>query len=130
MKAPLRRNAALAFTALLASSGTLVCCVLPALMVALGAGATLAGLVTAVPQLIWLSEHKVEVFTVAAVALAIAGISIWRARQMPCPADPLAAAACMSLRYYSAILYTLALFAFSVGATFAFILPAISSQSQ
>ncbi len=68
MKAPLQRNAALAFTALLASSGTLVCCVLPALMVALGAGATLAGLVTAVPQLIWLSEHKVEVFTVAAVA--------------------------------------------------------------
>ena len=43
-----------AFGALLASSGTLVCCVLPAVMVSLGAGATLAGLVTAVPQLIWL----------------------------------------------------------------------------
>jgi uncharacterized membrane protein YdcZ (DUF606 family) len=130
MKAPLQRNTALALTALLASSGTLVCCVLPALMVALGAGATLAGLVTAVPQLIWLSEHKVEVFTVAAVALAIAGISIWRARQLPCPADPLAAAACMRLRRYSAVLFTLALFAFSVGATFAFILPVLSSQSQ
>src|SRR6187200_1056050 len=51
--APLRRNLGLATAALLASSGTLVCCVLPALMVALGAGAALAGLVTAVPQLIW-----------------------------------------------------------------------------
>jgi hypothetical protein len=130
MKAPLQRNAALAFTALLASSGTLVCCVLPALMVALGAGATLAGVLTAVPQLIWLSEHKVAVFALAAAALAVAGISIWRARRMPCPADPLAAAACMRLRRYSTVLYALALFAFSVGATFAFILPALSSQSQ
>ena len=35
MNAPLRRNAGLAFVALVASTGTLVCCVLPALMVAL-----------------------------------------------------------------------------------------------
>lgn len=34
------------------SSSTLICCALPALLVAIGAGATLAGLVTAVPQLI------------------------------------------------------------------------------
>jgi len=130
MSAPLRRNAGLAVAALLASSGTLVCCVLPALMVALGAGATLAGLVTAVPQLIWLSEHKAAVFAVAAAALAIAGLAIWRARRMPCPADPQAAAACVRLRRYSAVLYALALLAFGIGAAFAFILPAISSHEQ
>ena len=47
----LTRNAALSAMALLTSSATLVCCVLPAVLVALGAGAALAGLVTAVPQL-------------------------------------------------------------------------------
>lgn len=41
MSAPLRANARLAFVALLARSGTLVCCVLPALMITPGPGATL-----------------------------------------------------------------------------------------
>jgi len=38
---PLRRNVGFAFGALLASSATLVCCVLPAVLVSLGAGAVL-----------------------------------------------------------------------------------------
>ena len=44
---PLRRNLGVATLTLLASSGTLVCCVLPAALVSLGAGAALAGLVSA-----------------------------------------------------------------------------------
>lgn len=120
---PLKRSAGLAFAALLASSGTLVCCVLPAAMVALGAGATLAGLVTALPQLVWLSEHKGWVFGIAAVALAIAGISIWRARRLPCPADPALRHACLRLRRLSAALYFFAVLAFCAGFAFAFVLP-------
>jgi hypothetical protein len=123
----LRRNAGLAFVALLASSGTLVCCVLPAVMVALGAGAALAGLVSAVPQLVWLSEHKALVFGIASVALALAGVAIWRGRRAPCPADPTLAAACVRLRRFSAALYALALIAFVTGAVFAFVLPLTSS---
>lgn len=124
MNAPLRRNRRLAVLALLASSGTLVCCVLPAAMVALGAGAVLAGVVSAVPQLVWLSEHKLPVFATAATALAIAGIALWGGRSLPCPADPEAARACVSLRRWSALFYGLAVFAFCVGAGFAFVLPA------
>ena len=126
MNAPLRRNAGLAFVALVASTGTLVCCVLPALMVALGAGAVLAGLVSAVPQLVWLSEHKAAVFGIAAVMLALAGLAIWRARSMPCPADPVLARACTRLRRAGVVLYSLALSAFLVGAAFAFVLPRIA----
>ena len=48
------------------SSGTLLCCALPAALVAVGAGATLASLVGAVPQLVWLSEHKGPLFAIAA----------------------------------------------------------------
>src|SRR5580700_6812416 len=105
----LSRNAALAGGALLASSATLVCCVLPAVLVALGAGAALAGLVTAIPQLIWLSEHKPLVFTVAGVLLAISGITLWVGRRAPCPADPLLARSCQRLQRISLILYTVAL---------------------
>jgi len=125
MNTPLKRNAGLAIAALLASSSTLVCCVLPAVMVALGAGATLAGLVSAVPQLVWLSEHKALVFGVAAAVLSIAGIAIGRGRRLPCPADPDLARACIQLRRFSAIVYACALIAFLLGCGYAFVLPAM-----
>ena len=121
----LSRNAGLAAGALLASSATLVCCVLPAVLVALGAGAALAGLVTAVPQLVWLSEHKPLVFGSAAALLAVSGIALWYGRKLPCPTDPEAARACRSLRRTSALLYGLALASFALGSVFAFVLPAL-----
>ena len=83
MQVPLRRNLGVALLTLLASSGTLVCCVLPAVMVALGAGAALAGLVTAVPQLVWLSDHKAGVFGLAFAMLALSGVLLRRARTLP-----------------------------------------------
>jgi hypothetical protein len=119
------RNAGLAAGALLASSATLVCCVLPAVLVALGAGAALASLVTAIPQLIWLSEHKPLVFVSAGALLAISGIALWIGRRAPCPADPKLARLCQRLRRISAIVYAIALASFLLGGTFAFLLPAL-----
>ena len=121
------RNAGLAAGALFASSATLVCCVLPAVLVAAGAGAALAGLVTTFPQLIWLSEHKVLVFGIAAIALVVSGIGLWAGRRAPCPADPALARSCQRLRRFSAVLYGVALISFAFGATFAFVLPALLS---
>ena len=123
--APLRRTLGVALVTLIASGGTLVCCVLPALMVALGAGAALAGLVTAVPQLVWLSEHKTGVFGLAVLTLAASGVSLWRARRLPCPADPSLASACRRLRVASVLLWWLALLCTVTGALFAFVLPAL-----
>ena len=102
----------------------LVCCVLPAVMVALGAGAALAGLVTAVPQLIWLSEHKGLVFGSAFAMLALSGALLWRARRLPCPADPVLASACVRLRRASLFVWAAALAFTVLGAAFAFVLPA------
>ena len=121
--APLRRNLGVAMLALVASSGTLVCCVLPAVMVALGAGAALAGLVTDVPQLIWLSMHKALVFGLAGGMLAVSGGLLWNARRLPCPADPRLALACIRLRRASLILWAVAAGFTALGATFAFVLP-------
>lgn len=123
----LSRNAGLAAGALLASTATLLCCVLPAVLVALGAGAALAGLVTAVPQLIWLSEHKPLVFGVAAALLVVSGVALWYGRSLPCPSDPDAAQSCRRLRRISAVLYGLALGCFTLGTTFAFLLPLTNS---
>ncbi len=122
----LSRSAGLAAGALLASSATLVCCVLPAVLVALGAGAALAGLVSAVPQLIWLSEHKAIVFGLAATLLAVSGVALWYGRSQPCPTDPDAAAACRRLRRTSAVLYGLAIASFALGVIFAFVLPLLA----
>jgi Zn-dependent protease with chaperone function len=122
----LTRNAALSAAALVTSSATLVCCVLPAVLVAFGAGAALAGLVTAVPQLIWLSEHKLLVFGVAGVLIAVSGVALWYARSLPCPADPAAARSCQRLRRLSSVLYGLAVGSFALGAAFAFVLPILS----
>jgi hypothetical protein len=107
------------------SSGTLLCCALPAALVAVGAGATLASLVGAVPQLIWLSEHKLPLFAVAGGMLALAGVFQWRARFAPCPADPALAAACERQRKVSAWIYGVSLSIFLVGAFFAFVAPLI-----
>ena len=121
--ASFRRNAALSATALLSSTATLVCCVLPALLVALGAGATLAGIVSAVPQLIWLSSHKALVFETAGVLLILSGVTLWRARTLPCPTDPGLARSCQALRRLSWTLYAIAIGCFALGATFAFVVP-------
>jgi O-antigen/teichoic acid export membrane protein len=121
----LTRNTGLAAGALLASSATLVCCVLPAVLVGLGAGATLAGLVTAVPQLVWLSGHKPLVFGSAAALLVVSGVALWYGRNLPCPSDPDAARACRRLRRFSAALYGTALASFAFGVLFAFVLPEV-----
>ena len=120
-----RRNAGVAFGTLLASSATLVCCVLPAALVSIGAGAAMVGLISAFPQLVWLSEHKGWVFGIAAFLLIASGAMLWHARRLPCPAEPGAARSCMRLRRASAGLYFVALGSCGLGALFAFVLPAL-----
>jgi hypothetical protein len=112
---------------LFTSGGTLVCCALPALLVTIGAGAALSSLVSAVPQLVWLSEHKEGVFLAAAVMLAIAGVMQWRARSLPCPTDPALAAACTRTRTLSLRVYWLSLVIFLIGGFFAFVAPLLGA---
>jgi hypothetical protein len=108
---------------LFASSGTIVCCALPALLVALGAGAALSSLVAAVPQLVWLSEHKVVLFAFAGVMLAGSGALQWRNRTAPCPTDPALRDACLRTRRTSLRVYWVSIAVYAVGAWFAFVQP-------
>ena len=119
----LRRNAWLSLSTLFTSVTTLVCCVLPAVLVSLGAGAAVVGLVTAIPQLIWLSEHKGLVFGMAAAMLAVSGLALLRAGHLPCPADPALAATCQRLRRLSSGLFVTSVALVAAGAFAAFLLP-------
>lgn len=122
MSDPFKRNVGVAFGSLLASSATLVCCVLPAVLVSIGAGAAVVGLVSTFPQLIWLSEHKTLAFGFAAVLLGVSGAVLWRARNLPCPADPKLARSCARVRRFSHGLYGTSVLLFALGFTFAFLL--------
>jgi hypothetical protein len=118
------------FTSLLslfASSSTLICCALPALLVALGAGAALSGLVGAFPQIVWLSEHKVGLFIFAGMMLAASGVLQWINRNAPCPIDPALRNACLRTRKVSLRVYWVSVGIYLVGGFFAFVLPWLSS---
>jgi hypothetical protein len=106
---------------LFTSAGTLLCCALPALLVTLGAGATLAGLVSAAPWLVFLSKHKAWTFSIAAILLLAAGVVRWRSRNAPCPIDAAQAKACMRLRKISAWIYWLSVAMYATGFFFAFV---------
>jgi hypothetical protein len=106
------RNIFLQLLTISSSFSTLVCCALPALLVSVGAGAVLASLVSAVPQLVWISEHKIPLFGFAGFMLVLSGVSSYRNRNAPCPADPAQAKSCLRVRrlsrrifYFSAIVY-------------------------
>jgi hypothetical protein len=120
------RNAGFVFGSLLASTATLLCCVFPAVLVSLGAGATLLALISSFPQLVWISENKGIVFLVAGSLLLVSGAFIWRARYLPCPSDPVAARHCSTLRRLNSAFYAIALLAFGTGASFAYLLPGLS----
>ena len=113
------------WVALATSGGTLVCCAWPALLGSIVAGAALAGLVSACPQGVWLSEHKGPVFGAAFVALAVSGAMQWRARRAPCPADPGLADACRRARRASRRVYVVSVVLTVIGVWFAFIAPAL-----
>ena len=111
------RTFVLEILAILSSFSTLVCCALPVALVSIGAGAALASVVTALPQLVWLSEHKLPLFAFAGLMLVLSGVSTYRNHNAPCPADPAQAKSCMRLRrwserifYFSAVLYVIGFF--------------------
>jgi hypothetical protein len=110
----------LSFLLLFTSSGTLICCALPGLLVLLGFGAAVAGVANSVPGLIWLSERKAYVFGMGAVLLAAGGVLQWRARRSACPPEPAPGEACRATRDWSLPLYWLSLGLYLIGAAFAY----------
>ncbi len=117
---PLWRQTILPSLSLFTSTGTLVCCALPALLVTLGMGASLAGFVGVFPWITAISEYKVAVFIIAGVMLSLSAWMQWRARHAPCPADASKVKACMRLRKISWGILIFSIVIYLVGVFFAF----------
>lgn len=120
-----RRLAArpLAGLSLILSSATLLCCALPALLVLLGAGSVLATLLSWLPALVLLSEQKGVVFSLAALALVLAGVGLAQAAGRPCPNDPRLARRCRLRLLQARWLYGVSCLAYGIGFCVAFLLP-------
>ncbi len=118
-----RDNLWTSIASLFATSSTLVCCVIPALLVALGAGAALSSLVSVFPQVVWLSEHKDVVFALAGLMMTGSGVLQWRNRHAPCPADSALRDACLRTRKISFAVYLASVALYAIGAWFAFVQP-------
>ncbi len=114
-----------ALVSLCASSSTLICCAIPALLVGIGAGATLASLVSIFPQIVWISEQKELVFGGSGLLVIISGVLQYRNQSAPCPADPQLRVACLQARKVSIQIYLASLGLLIIGSWFAFIQPII-----
>ena len=105
----IKSNKLVNYLTLFASSGTIICCALPALLVSIGAGAALSSLIAIFPQLVIIAEYKVPIFIGAFIMLIISGIIQYFARSLPCPSDKKLAGACIQTRKVSLIIYFLSL---------------------
>lgn len=106
---------------LFSSFGTLLCCAIPSLLVALGMGATLVGLVGKFPQLVWLSEHKAWLFGSSLTLLFITFFVRRWADKQPCPIE--AREACMRTKKWSGIVYWSAVAINVIGVLVTFVMP-------
>ena len=115
----LNKSNFLMFFNLFSSFSTLLCCALPALLVSLGAGAVLAGMISALPWLTAVSKYKNFVFIGAGILLFIAGLSEWQARTKQCPAEQ--SLACSKTKKISRALFYISLGIYTIGLLFAYL---------
>ena len=80
---------------LFTSSTTLVCCVIPIVLVSLGMGAVVASLYGSLPFLSFIGLHKNAAFIITALILVLASWALFRPGRA-CPTDPEMAKACTS----------------------------------
>ncbi|HZD51524.1 MAG TPA: hypothetical protein VE175_00625 [Woeseiaceae bacterium] len=109
------------FLTVLASAGTLICCALPILLVALGFGTVVVGITSSFPWLVTLSGQKVWVFAFSAILLGAAGWALYR-RDRTCPSDPERARLCGRLDIWNRRFYWLAVILWLTGFFAAYLL--------
>ncbi len=116
------RNLIFPFISLFTSLGTLLCCALPALFVALGSGAILVGLLSNLPFLFIISRYKDILFLISGLLIGFSGFLIWKSKNAPCPSDPIKAKVCSRLRKTSIYIYLSSLLVYLVGFFFAYLI--------
>ena len=82
------KDKALSVLTLFTSSGTLLCCVLPAVVATIAGGAAVSSMLSAFPFLIPLSMNKGWIFIIAAILIALNGYLVFKPNQkVACDVD-------------------------------------------
>ena len=106
---------------LFVTSGTLVCCALPIILVSIGFGTVVASLNYNIPGLMLLAENKFWTLSLAALLLALLAWVIWRPNQA-CPADPALAAACEATKNWNQRIFWVSVVIWGIGFFFGILL--------
>jgi mercuric ion transport protein len=82
------KEKAISVLTLFTSSGTLLCCVLPAVVATMAGGAAVSSMLSVFPFLIPLSMNKGWIFIIAAILIAINGYLVFKPNQkVACDVD-------------------------------------------
>ncbi|VAW90734.1 hypothetical protein MNBD_GAMMA21-1812 [hydrothermal vent metagenome] len=106
---------------LFTTTGTLICCALPILLVTFGLGATVVAMTSAFPFLITLTKYKIWVFAFSGIMLAVSGWLMFRSGRS-CPADVALARACSTAHKWNKRIYWTSVIIWAVGFTAAYLL--------
>jgi len=106
---------------LFVTSGTLLCCALPVVLVSVGLGAVVASLNYNIPGLMFLAEHKYWTLTLAGILLVFMAWVIWRPNQT-CPTDPNLAAACQQAKSWNQRIFWVSGVIWGIGLFFSILL--------
>ena len=106
---------------LFVTSGTLICCALPIILVSMGFGAIVASLNYNIPGLLFLAENKLWTLSLAALLLGILAWVIWRPNQS-CPADTELAAYCQKAKKWNQKIFWASAAIWCIGFFFSFLL--------
>jgi len=109
-----RRESGASWLTLFASTGTLICCALPIILVTLGLGATVAALTSTFPFLITLSQHKIWVFSFSGVMLGVSGWLLYRPGRS-CPTNPVTGRLCNRAQVWNRRVYWASLIIWGIG---------------
>lgn len=113
------------FFTLFCSTGTLLCCALPATLAALAGGGAVVSLLTWIPGFVYIGKYKDFIFLAAAIMLAVNGYLMKKAESKPCPIDPDLRKACQSGKKFGKVMYWISVGIMCVGGLFAYVLPAL-----
>ncbi len=115
-----KKETGLTWLALFTTTGTLVCCAIPIILVTLGMGATVASMVSNFPFLVTLSQHKPLVFGVSGLMLALTAYMMYRPGRS-CPIDPELGALCNKTQAWNRRIYWFSVVLWCIGFFAAFL---------
>jgi len=110
----------------LTSFSTLFCCALPALFIALGAGATFAGLVSIAPGIMIFAKYKTVTFAFGGIMLILGGFFRWKEKNKACSLNNKNPQLCSKIKKISKYVYWISVIFYLIGFYFAYVIQFIN----